>query len=75
VHITYHVNPTWNPLDPNSLQVGEEKNDLVARLRVGVNFAIVITPNNYVDFFILQCVKKLRIVEEDSRLNDWGNFV
>jgi hypothetical protein len=58
--------------DENDWGVGEKNNDLVAGLRVGNNFAIVTTPNNYegVDFFILQCVKKLHIVEEDLRLND-----
>jgi hypothetical protein len=33
--------------------------------------------DNYegVDFFILQYVKKLRIVDKDSRPNDFSNFV
>jgi hypothetical protein len=41
--------------DENDKGVGEENNDLVARLRIGSNFAIVTIPNNYkrVDFFIL----------------------
>jgi hypothetical protein len=37
----------------------------------------VAEPDNYerVYFFILQCVKELHIVKEDSRLDDFGNYV
>jgi hypothetical protein len=58
--------------DENVWGVGEENNDLVVGLSVGDNFAIVIALDNYegVDFFILQCVKELHIVEKDSKLND-----
>ncbi len=50
---------------------------MATSLRVGDNFAIVATLDNYeaVDFFILQCVKELHIVDEDLRPNDFGNFV
>ncbi len=50
---------------------------MVACLRVGDNFVVVVAPHNYegVDFFILHCVKELHIVDEDSGLNDFGNFV
>ncbi len=63
--------------DENDWGVGEDNNELVAGLRVGDNFAIVNEPNNYegFDFFILQCVKKLHIIDEDSRPDDFGNFV
>jgi hypothetical protein len=63
--------------DENDWGVGEYNNDLVVGLRVGNNFAIVIAPGNYegVDFFILQCVKELHIVEEDSRPKDFGNSI
>ncbi len=62
--------------DENDWGVGEDNNELVAGLRVGDNFAIVTAPNNYgVDFFILQCVKKLHIIDEDSRPDDFGNSV
>ncbi len=38
---------------------------------------MVVAPGNYegVDFFILQRVKKLHIIEEDSRPNDFGNSI
>jgi hypothetical protein len=37
----------------------------------------VVELNNYerIYFFILQCVKELHIVKEDSRLDDFGNYV
>jgi hypothetical protein len=56
---------------------GEYNNDLVVGLRIRNNFFVVTTPGHYegVDFFILQCVKELHIVEEDSRLNDFGNSI
>jgi hypothetical protein len=37
----------------------------------------VVEPNNYETnyFFILQCVKELHNVKEDSRHDDFGNYV
>jgi hypothetical protein len=63
--------------DENDWGVGEDNNELVAGLRIRDNFAIMAALDNYegVDFFILQCVKKLHIVDEDSRMDDFGNFV
>jgi hypothetical protein len=63
--------------DENDWGVGEDNNELVASLKIGDDFAIMATLDNYkgVYFFILQCVKELHIVYEDSRLDDFGNFV
>lgn len=59
------------------IRVGKKNNDLATCLKFGDHFAIVAEPNNYekVYFFILQSVKKLHIVKEDSRPNDFGNYV
>jgi hypothetical protein len=45
---------------------------LVAGLKVGDNFVIVAAPGNNegVDFFILQCIKHMHIVQKDVGLND-----
>jgi hypothetical protein len=50
---------------------------LVAGLVVGDNFVFLDAPNNYegADFFILQCVKELHIVEDDSRPYHFGNYM
>ncbi len=62
--------------DENDWGVGEDNNELATSLKVGDNFVVVDALDNYgVDFFILQCVKKLHIVDEDSRPDDSGNFV
>jgi hypothetical protein len=57
--------------------VGVDNNEQVAGLRLGDNFVIVaaLGNNEGVDFFILQCIKQMHIVQEDVGLDDWGNFV
>jgi hypothetical protein len=57
--------------------VGVDSNELVVGLKVGDNFVVVVAPSNNegVDFFILQCIKQMHIVQEDASLDDWGNFV
>ncbi len=55
----------------------EDNNEPVASLKVGDNFVVVVAPGNNegVDFFILQCIKQMHIMQEDVGLDDWGNFV
>jgi len=63
--------------DDENWGVGEDNDDLVAGLVVGDYFAFMAAWNNYegVDFFILQCVKELHIVEDDSRPYDFANYM
>ncbi len=54
---------------------GEQR--FISSLKIGNNFVVVAKPNNYErdNFFIVQCLKKLHIVAEDSRPDDFGNYV
>jgi hypothetical protein len=63
--------------DENDWGVREDNNELATCLKVVDTFVVVVASYNYegVDFFILQRVKKLQIVNEDSRPDDFDNFV
>jgi hypothetical protein len=63
--------------DETDWGIGVDNNEQATCLRVGDNFVIVVALGNNegVDFFILQCIKEMHIVQENVGLDDWGNFV